>query len=175
MYDAYDLDCAEAQAEPAPLSEPANDRRRPGRPQHVSPALIPLLRNPAGMAIADDALPAPTARALRRIVAQWVAPWVVFERWVWVSLGIWTSTIAAIWLVTGRVSLVALAGGIILLCWMGSASRSEAVAAGDDAPASAASDADAPAASIQAQPRTSREWDRMGMLQPPRNRSVQLV
>jgi hypothetical protein len=171
MYEAYDLDCAEAQAEPAPHSEPANDRRRPGRPQHVSPALIPLLRNPAGMAIADEAPPTPTRRALRRIVS----PLAVFERWVWIALGVWISTIAAIWLLTGRVSLVALAGGIILLCWMGSASRGGSIVAGGDAQASATSDADDPASSIQTQAPTPREWDGMAMLQPARNRSVQLV
>jgi hypothetical protein len=39
-------------------AEAASDRRRAGRSAHVSPELIPLLRNAATAEIPDDAVPA---------------------------------------------------------------------------------------------------------------------
>jgi hypothetical protein len=120
MYALRVSECADALAEPVPLAE---DRRRSGRPRYISPALIPLLRNPVGVAIVDDATPAP--RAIEVVRQRILSPWASFARWAWVSLGAWISTVTAIRLATGNVSWVALAGGIILLLWLGWASREE--------------------------------------------------
>ena len=46
MSDAQDSDLSDAQLAPVRQAEIAKDRRRPGRIHNVSPALIPLLRNP---------------------------------------------------------------------------------------------------------------------------------
>ena len=89
--------------------------------RHVNPALIPLLRNPAGIAIVEDSVQARSVikAALQRLIS----PWAGLEFWVWASSGVWISTIAAIWLFTGKVSCIGSAGGIILLFWVGWASR----------------------------------------------------
>lgn len=45
-----------ATADGSTSADTAPDRRRPGRPAHVSPELIPLLRNAATTEIPDDAV-----------------------------------------------------------------------------------------------------------------------
>jgi hypothetical protein len=121
MYELDDLHCIDAPVEPAPPVELSEERRRPGRLQHVNPTLIPLLRNPAGDAIVEDTVQAQSMikAALQRLIF----PWAALEVWVWASSGVWISTIAAIWLLTGKVSCIGSAGGIILLFWVGWASR----------------------------------------------------
>jgi len=44
-------------AAPDAVQETTRDRRRPGRPENVSPHLIPLLRNAASAEIAPDDAP----------------------------------------------------------------------------------------------------------------------
>ena len=61
-----DLD---APAAPARQAQLINDRRRPGRIHNVSPALIPLLRNPTAGAVAGDLFPIDSLQ----IVALWAA------------------------------------------------------------------------------------------------------
>ena len=56
MSDVKDGDLIDAPVAPAHQAEIIKDRRRPGRIQNVSPALIPLLRNPTG-AVAGDLFP----------------------------------------------------------------------------------------------------------------------
>ena len=48
MYDVRDSHRTDAQVAPMLQAEIVKDRRRPGRIQNISPALIPLLRNPTG-------------------------------------------------------------------------------------------------------------------------------
>ena len=120
MYELDDLHCVDAPVAPASPIELSEERRRPGRLQHVNPTLIPLLRSPAEVAIVEDTVQAQSVikAALRRL-----SPWAALEIWVWTSSGVWISTIAAIWLLTGKVSSIGSAGGIILLFWVGWASR----------------------------------------------------
>jgi hypothetical protein len=51
-----DANISDAPVAPAHQAEIIKDRRRPGRIHNVSPALIPLLRNPTG-AVAGDLFP----------------------------------------------------------------------------------------------------------------------
>jgi hypothetical protein len=68
MPNTTDADLIDASATPAHQSEIIKDRRRPGRIHNVSPALIPLFRNPTG-AVAGDLCPIDRPQ----IVALWAA------------------------------------------------------------------------------------------------------
>ena len=68
MPNATYADLIDASVAPAHQSEIIKDRRRPGRIQNVSPALIPLFRNPTG-AVAGDLCPIDRPQ----IVALWAA------------------------------------------------------------------------------------------------------
>jgi hypothetical protein len=119
MYALLEPRQSDASVEPAPVSEFTRDRRRPGRIQNVSPALVPLLRNAAELPIADDSIraPGPISAALRSIRLLWLS----LGMYLLASLG-WAGIIATIWCVTGNISWIALAGGIILLFGLGWAS-----------------------------------------------------
>jgi hypothetical protein len=110
---------SDASVDPTPVVEFIRDRRRPGRIQNVSPALVPLLRNAAELPIRDDDIraPGPLQPAVRGIRLLWLSLGLYFLA----SLG-WAGIIATIWFVTGNVSWIALAGGIILLFGLGWAS-----------------------------------------------------
>jgi hypothetical protein len=68
MSNVTDDDLIDAPAAPAHQAEIIKDRRRPGRIQNVSPALIPLLRNPTG-SVAGDLCPIDSTQ----IVTLWAA------------------------------------------------------------------------------------------------------
>src|ERR1700730_2312420 len=68
MPNGTDVDL-DAPASPVQQAEIINDRRRPGRIHNVSPALIPLLRNPTAGAVAGDLFPVDSLQ----IVALWAA------------------------------------------------------------------------------------------------------
>ena len=69
MPKATDADPSDASVAPAHQVEIIEDRRRPGRIHNVSPALIPLLRNPTAGAVAGDLFPVDSLQ----IVALWAA------------------------------------------------------------------------------------------------------
>jgi hypothetical protein len=57
MSDIKDTHVIGARVAPARQAETVEDRRRPGRINDVSPALIPLLRNPTAGSVAGDLVP----------------------------------------------------------------------------------------------------------------------
>ena len=69
MSDIKDDHLIDAQVEPARQTEIVKDRRRPGRIQDVSPALIPLLRDPTAGLVAGDLVPVDKFQ----IAAAWAA------------------------------------------------------------------------------------------------------
>jgi hypothetical protein len=69
MSDVKDANLIDASVAPAGQAEIVKDRRRPGRIHNVSPALIPLLRNPTAGAVAGDLFPIDSLQ----IVALWTA------------------------------------------------------------------------------------------------------
>jgi hypothetical protein len=92
---------------PARQTELVTDRRRPDRIHDVSPALIPLLRNPAGVAVVDDLVPMPGAIA---VALQGIVLFLgSFSVWTWASLGVGISTAMTVWVATGHGSWIALA------------------------------------------------------------------
>jgi len=78
-------------AAPDAVQETTRDRRRPGRPENVSPHLIPLLRNAASVEIAPDDAPA-SDRAqddlgpVRGIIAGLV---LAVPLWSLIALAVW--------------------------------------------------------------------------------------
>jgi hypothetical protein len=68
--------------EVAPLrhSDKGKDRRRPGRIDNVSPALIPLLRHPTGRSVAGDLAPVDRFQ----VVAAWTAS--AYPADIWLSM-----------------------------------------------------------------------------------------
>ena len=119
MYALLEPRQSDTSADPAKVVAFNRDRRRPGRIENVSPALVPLLRNAAELPIANDRIraPGPIKAALQSIRLLWLSLGMYFLA----SLG-WAGLIATIWVVTGNVSWIALAGGIILLFGLGWAS-----------------------------------------------------
>jgi hypothetical protein len=69
MSDAKAANLAHAPAAPADQAEIIKDRRRPGRIRNVSPALVPLLRNPIAGLVAGRLAPVDSFQ----IVAAWTA------------------------------------------------------------------------------------------------------
>jgi hypothetical protein len=69
MSDVMDGNLIDAPVAPAHQAEIVKDRRRPGRVDNVSPALIPILRNPTAGAVAGDLFPIDSLQ----IVALWAA------------------------------------------------------------------------------------------------------
>ena len=69
MSDVKDANLIDAPVAPAHQAESIKDRRRPGRIHNVSPALIPLLRDPTAGAVAGDLFPIDSLQ----IVALWAA------------------------------------------------------------------------------------------------------
>ena len=69
MSDVKDGDLIDAPVAPGHQAESIKDRRRAGRIQNVSPALIPLLRDPTAGAVAGDLFPIDSLQ----IVALWAA------------------------------------------------------------------------------------------------------
>jgi hypothetical protein len=69
-----------ARAAPAHQAEIIKDRRRPGRIHDVSPALIPLLRNPTAGLVAGDLAPIDRFQ----IVAAWTAS--AYPTDIWLNL-----------------------------------------------------------------------------------------
>jgi hypothetical protein len=64
----------DALAVPGHPGEPSGDRRRPGREDAASPALVPLLRNPARIVVAGDPGPVNTFKiAAERAAASYSA------------------------------------------------------------------------------------------------------
>jgi hypothetical protein len=101
----YLLDESKCAAGPlAPAVGLNDDRRRPGRIHEMNPALIPLLRNPVDVMIADDIISAPPG-AIKAALQK--------MSWIWVLLVAWLSIVEAIRLVTGNGSLIALLGVLL--------------------------------------------------------------
>jgi hypothetical protein len=117
MPDFQDDHCVDAPVAPAHQTGLVTDRRRPGRVNDVSPALIPLLRNPAGVAVADDLVPMPGAIvvALQEIRHFWGSLGI----WIWASLGGGISTGVTVWFATGHGSWIGLAAANSLLFFYG--------------------------------------------------------
>jgi hypothetical protein len=102
----------DAPVAPARQTELVTDRRRPDRIHDVSPALIPLLRNPAGVAVVDDIVPMPGAiEAALQGIRLFLSSLGV---WIWASLGVGISTAVTVWFVTGHGSSIALAAANLL-------------------------------------------------------------
>jgi hypothetical protein len=111
----------DAPVAPALKTELVEDRRRLSRIHHVSPALIPLLRNAATVAIVYDIYPTPVADV---IVPMPGATEDVLQRsrffegllriWPGASLGIGIFAAATVWFATGHGSSIALAVGNVL-------------------------------------------------------------
>ncbi len=80
MSDVKDANLIDAPVAPAHQAEIVKDRRRPGRIQNISPALIPLLRNPTG-AVAGDLCPIDSTQ----IATLWAAS--AYPADVWRSMG----------------------------------------------------------------------------------------
>ncbi len=80
MYDIRDSHCIDAQVTPVRQAETVKDRRRPGRIQDVSPALIPLLRDPTAGSVAGNLVPVDRFQ----IAAAWAAS--AYPADVWLSL-----------------------------------------------------------------------------------------
>ena len=126
MSDLQDDHYIDAPVAPARKTELIKDRRRPGRIHDVSPALIPLLRNAATLAIVDDIDPIPLADV---IVPMPGAIEVALQEnrlfgdslgiWPGVSLGIGIFTAATVWFATGHGSSIALAVGNVLRFFYG--------------------------------------------------------
>jgi hypothetical protein len=97
------------------------DRRRLDRIHNVSPALIPLLRNAAALAIVDDIGTIPVAGVIGPIPGAIMVAllenrhfWGSLRIWSGASLGIGIFTAATVWFATGHGSSIALAGGNVL-------------------------------------------------------------
>jgi hypothetical protein len=102
----------DVQDAPARQTELVTDRRRPDRIHDVSPALIPLLRNPAGVAVVDDLVPMPRAIA---VALQGIVLFLgSFSVWTWASLGAGISTAIAVWFATGHGSWMGVAAANLL-------------------------------------------------------------
>lgn len=71
--------------------EVKTDRRRPGRPEHVSPHLIPLLRNATGLEIPPDDVPIVDHTRDDRGPAKGLMAGLglALPLWVLIALGIW--------------------------------------------------------------------------------------
>jgi hypothetical protein len=69
MSDFKDANLIDAPVAPAHQAEIIKDPRRPGRIHNVSPALIPLLRDPTAGAVAGDLFPIDSLQ----IVSLWAA------------------------------------------------------------------------------------------------------
>jgi hypothetical protein len=80
MYIIRDSHCIDAQVTPVREAETVKDRRRPGRIQDVSPALIPLLRDPTAGSVAGNLVPVDRFQ----IAAAWAAS--AYPADVWLSL-----------------------------------------------------------------------------------------
>jgi hypothetical protein len=117
MSDFQDDHCIDAPIAPARQEEIVKDRRRPGRIHDVSPALIPLLRNQARVAVADDIVPVPGAIvAPRQGIRSSLG---LLRLWISASLGIGISTAMTVWFVTGHGTWVGLAAGNLLSFFYG--------------------------------------------------------
>jgi hypothetical protein len=107
MPDFQDDHCVDAPVAPAHQTGRVTDRRRPDRMHDVSPALIPLLRNPAGVAVVDDLVPMQGAMV---VALQGIRDFSAsLGLWIWASLGIGISTAITVWFATGHGSWIALA------------------------------------------------------------------
>jgi hypothetical protein len=112
MSDFQDDHCIDAPVAPVLQAELIKDRRRPDRIHDVSPALIPLLRNPAGVAVVDDIVPMPGAivaalHGIRLFLGS-------LGVWIWASLGVVISTAITVWFATGHGLWIALAAANLL-------------------------------------------------------------
>jgi hypothetical protein len=107
MSDFQDDHCIDAPVTPAHPTALIKDRRRPDRIHDVSPALIPLLRNPAGAAVVDNIVlvSGPIVVELQGIRVFWGS----LEVWIWASLVVGIFTAIAVWFATGHGSWIALA------------------------------------------------------------------
>ena len=105
MSDFQDDHCIDAPVTPAHQTALIKDRRRPDRIHDVSPALIPLLRNPAGAVVVDDTVlvSGPIVVALQGIRVVLGS----FGIWIWASLVVGISTAMAVWFATGHGSWIA--------------------------------------------------------------------
>jgi hypothetical protein len=106
------VDSIDAPVAPALQVERITDRRRPGRVHDVSPALIPLLRNPGGVAVVDDIVAITEGnevapQGISRIAGS-------AGIWTWTSWEAGILTAAAFWFVTGHGSSIASALGNVL-------------------------------------------------------------
>jgi hypothetical protein len=112
MSDFQDDHCIDAPVAPVLHAELIKDRRRPDRIHDVSPALIPLLRNPAGVAVVNDIVPVPGAimAALQGIRLVFGS----FGEGIWASLGVGISTAITVWFATGHGSWIAVAAANML-------------------------------------------------------------
>jgi hypothetical protein len=121
MSDLQDDYCIHALVAPARKTEIIKDRRRLGRTRDVSPALFPLLRNAATVAIVDDTYLIPLADVIVPM------PEVAEDAqqgnrlfgdslgiWPGVSLGIGIFTAGAVWFAAGYGSSIALTVGSLL-------------------------------------------------------------
>jgi hypothetical protein len=80
MSDIRDAHLIDARDAPCRQAEIVKDRRRPGRIHNVSPALIPLLRDPAAALVAGDLAPIDSFQ----IAAAWAAS--AYPADVWLRL-----------------------------------------------------------------------------------------
>jgi hypothetical protein len=111
----------DAPVAPALKTELIKDRRRLGRIHYVSPALIPLLRNAATVAIVYDIYSIPVADVIVPMQAA-TEDALQGNRLFGGSLGIWPAaslgigifTAATVWFATGHGSSIALAVGNVL-------------------------------------------------------------
>jgi hypothetical protein len=93
-------------------TELVTDRRRPDRIHNVSPTLIPLLRNPAGVAVVDDLVLMPGTIA---VDLEGIRPFLgLFRVWIWASLAVGISTALTVWVATGHGLWIGLAAGNLL-------------------------------------------------------------
>ena len=112
MSDFQDDHCIDAPVAPVLQAELIKDRRRPDRIHDVSPALIPLLRNPAGVAVVDDFVPMPGTIA---VALEGIRPFLgSFRVWIWASLAVGISTALTVSIATGHGLWIGLAAGNLL-------------------------------------------------------------
>jgi hypothetical protein len=122
MFDFQDDHRIDALVAPARKKEIIKDRRRLGRTHDVSPALFPLLRNAATVAIVDDIYPIPVADVL--VVSMPGATEGALQGnrlfggslgiWPGASLGIGILTAGVVWFATGHGSSISVALGNLL-------------------------------------------------------------
>jgi hypothetical protein len=121
MSNSQDDRYIDAPVAPARKAQLIKDRRRLDRIHNVSPALIPLLRNAATLAIVDDIGTIPVAGVIGPMPGATNVALLKNRHfggslaiWSGASLGIGIFMATTVWFATGHGSSIALAGGNVL-------------------------------------------------------------